>query len=65
VRALNALSALPFCYSLVAAYRRQPGRAAVAGALAGALKLTFVAWCVRLYDRTRDEHPDADLGLGR
>jgi hypothetical protein len=65
VSALNALSGLPFLYALVAAYRRQPRRAALAGALAGALKLAFVAWCVRLYDRTRSARPDADLGLGR
>lgn len=63
VSALNALSGVPFLYALVAAYRRQPGRAAVAATLAGALKLAFVAWCVRLYDRTRDDHPNADLGL--
>ena len=63
VSALNAVSGLPFLYALVAAYRRQPGCAAVAATLAGALKMAFVAWCVRLYDRTREEHPDADLGL--
>jgi hypothetical protein len=65
VSALNAASGLPFVYALVAAYRGRPGRAAAAGAVAGALKLAFVAWCVRLYDRTREAHPDADLGLGR
>lgn len=64
VSALNALSGLLFLYALVAAYRRQPRRAAVSATLAGALKLAFVAWCVRVYDRRRMVDPDAGLGLG-
>lgn len=63
VAALNALSGLPFLYAVVAAYRRRPGRAALAATLSGALKMAFVAWCVRLYDRRRMYDPDAALGL--
>ncbi|QZP37276.1 DUF6653 family protein [Halobaculum magnesiiphilum] len=56
---LNGLSAAPFAYALYAAYRRQPVRAAVAGAVSMALKLAFVFGIarrdVRRLDAARDD----------
>jgi hypothetical protein len=64
VRWLGRASGAAFGYALWAAFRRRPVRAAAAGALSMALKFALVGWTARLYDRTRGEHPDADLGLG-
>ncbi|NUB90944.1 hypothetical protein HTZ84_13110 [Haloterrigena sp. SYSU A558-1] len=53
--ALNVLNVPTSGYAVVAAYRRQPLRAAVAGAAAMALKFWYVAELVRRYDARRSE----------
>ncbi|MFB6171754.1 MAG: DUF6653 family protein [Haloarculaceae archaeon] len=47
----NSLNLPVFAYALLAAWRRQPARAALAGTLSTALKLWFVAALVRRHER--------------
>ena len=49
---LNVLNIPATGYALLAAYRRQPVRAAVAGLMSMGLKLWYVAALVRRYDAT-------------
>lgn len=54
---LNLLNVPVSVYAFVAAYRRRPFRASLAGALAMALKLSYVGALVRRYD-ARDRPED-------
>ncbi|WP_126662854.1 DUF6653 family protein [Haloterrigena salifodinae] len=53
--ALNVLNVPTSGYAVVAAYRKQPIRAAVAGVAAMALKFWYVAELVRRYDARQSE----------
>lgn len=59
---LNVVNVPTSAYALLAAYRRQPVRAILAGGASMALKFWFVGALVRRYDARETELPEIDRG---